>query len=134
MKTNTYIVILAVAVIMASCTAQSRLSSRLSGEWAIEKYESRTADGSTSSIENAGSITINSNGRGTQSFTTAIAHGGVSSSDEFRWENTAHTISIKGEDAEYPKVWIIVDSGRNSQQWFSTNDEGNVQMMQLKKK
>lgn len=134
MKRTTYFFIAALALLLASCTAQSRLSSRLSGEWAIEKFESRTAAGSSSSIENAGSITFRSGGRGSQAFTTAIAHGGDAASTEFRWDNTANTVSIRSDGAEFPKVWIIVDSGRSKMRWFSTDSQGNVQVMELRKK
>jgi hypothetical protein len=135
MKRKINIVIFSlVALFLASCSAQSRLASRIGGEWEIEKYENRTAGGSTSSIENAGTIIFNSNGRGTQAFTTAIAHGGQSSGSDFRWTNTVNTVSITSQESQYPKVWIIVESGRNKQRWFSTDSEGNVQVMNLKKK
>jgi len=127
-------IIAVVALFFASCTAQSRLATRISAEWEIEKYENRTAGGSISSIENAGTITFNNNGRGTQSFTTAIAHGGHSSGSDFRWTNTANTVSITSQEAQFPKVWIIVESGRSKQKWYSTDSEGNVQVMDLKKK
>jgi hypothetical protein len=127
-------IIAVIAILFASCTAQSRLATRISAEWEIEKYENRTAGGSISSIENAGTIIFNNNGRGTQAFTTAIAHGGQSSGSDFRWTNTANTVSITSQEAQFPKVWIIVESGRSKQKWFSTDSEGNVQVMDLKKK
>ena len=122
------------AFALASCTAQGRLASRISAEWDIEKYEVRTAGGTSTSVENAGSITFRSNGRGTQTFTTAIAHAGQSSDSEFRWDNTSNTVSITGPDAQYPKVWIIVSSGRSKQEWYSTDSQGNVQIMHLRKR
>lgn len=125
---------LLIVVFMISCTAQGRLSSRLTAEWEIEKYESRTADESTTAIENAGSIVFRSNGRGTQSFATAIAHAGETSGSDFTWTNTSQTVSIKSPETEYPKVWIVVESGRNTQKWYSTDSRGNVQIMHLKKK
>jgi hypothetical protein len=123
-----------VALFFVACSAQSRLASRISGEWEIVKYENRSAGGSTSSVENAGTISFNNNGRGNQVFTTSIAHAGQTSGSEFRWTNTANTVSITSEEAQFPKVWIIVESGRNKQGWFSTDSEGNVQVMNLKKK
>jgi hypothetical protein len=134
MKTGIKITMIVLAFALASCSAQGRLASRISAEWDIEKYESRTATGSSTVVENAGTITFRSNGRGTQSFTTAIAHGGQSADSEFRWENTSRTVSIKSPDAQYPKVWIVVESGRSKQEWYSTDSQGNVQIMHLRKK
>ena len=134
MKTGIKITLIILAFALASCTAQGRLASRISAEWDIEKYESRTANGSSTIVENAGTITFMSNGRGNQSFTTAIAHGGQSSESEFRWENTAKTVSIISQDAQYPRVWIVVESGRSKQEWYSTDGQGNVQVMHLRKK
>ncbi len=134
MKTGIKVTFIILAFALASCSAQGRLASRLSAEWDIEKFESRTATGSSTIVENAGTITFMSNGRGNQSFTTAIAHGGLSSGSEFRWENTSKTVTIKSPDAQYPKVWIVVDSGRNKQEWYSTDRQGDVQVMHLRKK
>jgi hypothetical protein len=134
MKTGIKITLIILAFALASCSAQGRLASRISAEWDIEKFESRTTNGSSTVVENAGTITFRSNGRGMQSFTSAIAHGGLATDSEFRWENTANTVSIKSPDAQYPKVWIIVSSGRSKQEWYSTDSQGNVQIMHLRKR
>jgi len=134
MKNGVKFLIIVLAVALTSCTAAGRLSTRITAEWDIEKYETRNAGGSSTVVENAGTITFRGNGRGTQSFTTAIAHGGQGADSEFRWENTAQTVSIKSPDAQYPKVWIVVESGRNRQEWYSTDSQGNVQIMHLRKR
>jgi len=132
-KLNTFVITFLV-IILASCSAQNKLSSRLRAEWTITRFEVRTPSGSNSIIENAGSITFRSNGRGEQSFTTAIAHAGQAVDTEFRWENTANTLTIRTIDAQYPKVWIVVNSGKGKQEWYSTDSSGNVQVMLLEKK
>ncbi|MBW6478931.1 MAG: hypothetical protein K0B37_05830 [Bacteroidales bacterium] len=134
MKTGIKITLIILAFALASCTAQGRFASRISAEWDIEKYESRTVSGSSTVVENAGTITFRSNGRGIQSFTTAVAHGGQAADSEFRWENTEKTVSIMSPDAQFPKVWIVVESGRSKQEWYSTDGQGNVQIMHLRKK
>ncbi len=134
MRTGIKITLIILALALASCSAQSRLSSRISAEWDIEKFESRTVTGSSTVVENAGTITFRSNGRGMQSFTSAIAHGGLATDSEFRWENTSKTVSVKSPDAQYPKVWIVVSSGRSKQEWYSTDSQGNVQIMHLRKR
>ena len=129
-----FLMLFAALVVFSSCTAQSRFSSRLTSEWTIEKFEAREASGGKSTVENAGTITFRSNGKGTQSFTTAIAHAGQSTDADFQWENTANTVTINAANAEHPKVWIVVTSQRGRQEWYSTDSMGNVQVMHLKKK
>ncbi len=132
-KLNT-LVIAFLVITLASCSAQRKLSSRLSAEWTIARFEVREAGGGSTTIDNAGTITFRSNGKGAQSFTTAIAHAGQVVDAEFRWENTTNTVTIRTIDAQYPKVWIVVNSSRGKQEWYSTDGSGNVQVMLLEKK
>ncbi len=133
-KNYFFLMLFATLVIFSSCTAQSRLSSRLTTEWEIEEFEVREADGGATTVENAGTIAFESNGEGTQSFTTAVAHAGESVDSDFQWENTARTITINASNAEHPKVWIVVKSQRGRQEWYSTDSEGGLQIMHLKRK
>ncbi len=134
MKTVRKVFFLALPLLLFSCSAQQMLTSRLTGEWTIEKFEVRNADGSTSSMENAGTITFMENGRGTQSFSSTIAHLDAENTGDFRWTNTSETVSITGENASHPKAWIIMSSKRNTQHWRSTDGQGNIQIMKLRKK
>ncbi|TVQ15625.1 MAG: hypothetical protein EA361_05485 [Bacteroidetes bacterium] len=134
MKRKAFLPLVILLVFIIGCTQQSRLSSRLSAEWNIAKFEARTFEGSTSSIENAGTLVLRSNGRGTQSFTSSIAHAGDQASTDFEWNNTDRTVSIMAQGASVPKIWIVVDSSRSKQLWYSTDSSGNVQIMHLEKK
>lgn len=134
MKKIIRLLIVALAIVMlASCSSQQMLSSQLKTEWNIEKFESRDADGGTTTIENAGSIIFRNDEEGIQSFNSAIIHGGAAAEQEFTWENTANTVTIKSKEVEAPKVWIVVNSKRTEQEWYSTDSQGNVQVMHLKK-
>ncbi len=126
--------LIASAALLSACTAQSRLLSRLKTEWNIVEYEVRNNDGSGTTIENAGTITFNSNGQGSQSFTTSITHTGQTADSQFNWENTANTVTIRTTDNQQPRVWIVVNSSRTSQEWYSTDSAGNVQVMKLERK
>ncbi len=134
MKTLRMVLFLVLPLFLFSCSAQLKLASRLSGEWAIEEFEVINADGSTSRMENAGTITFMANGRGTQTFSSTIAHLDAVNTGDFRWTNTSETVSITGKDSSYPKAWIIMSSKRNTQHWRSTDGQGNVQVMKLRKK
>jgi len=133
-KNYFHLMLLATLLLFSACTAQSRLSSRLTSEWTIEMFEAREASGSATTVENAGTITFHSNGEGTQSFTTAVAHAGQTVDSDFQWENTEQTVTINAANAEHPKVWIVVNSQRSRQEWYSTDSLGNIQVMHLKKK
>ncbi len=127
-------IIVVAALFLTFCSLQGRLESKLTNEWRIERFEQREAGEETVVIENAGTITLSSGGRGSQSFTTAIVHAGSSAASDFTWKNSERAVTIKTEDAEYPKVWIVVEPGRTKQLWYSTDSKGNLQIMELKKK
>ncbi|MBW6499509.1 MAG: hypothetical protein K0B09_14060 [Bacteroidales bacterium] len=134
MKTTTKIILLVATLAMVSCTAARQLASRIEGEWVIEEYEVLFANGSETKMENAGTIIFYRNGRGQQTFTSAITQLDASNTGDFRWDNTGEVIFIWGQGAQFRKAWIVVDSTRNKQVWRSTDNEGNVQAMTLRKK
>ena len=134
MKTIVKILLLLITLGLSSCSAQRQLASRLEGEWLIEEYEVLFANGSETRMENAGTIVFFSNGRGQQTFTSAITQVDASNTGDFRWDNTANVVFIWGQQAQFRKAWIIVNSSRNNQLWRSTDTEGNVQSMELTRK
>jgi len=135
MKRNLFTLILLTGfIILSSCSAQRQLTSKMVGDWNIDKYEIRSPGGERAVIENAGTINFSGGSQGSQTFTTAIIHAGSDAQKEFTWENTTRTISIKSASSEYPKNWIVVKDGKRKQQWYSTDDTGNVQVMHLSKK
>ncbi|MEE4177947.1 MAG: hypothetical protein V2I46_10590 [Bacteroides sp.] len=134
MKVISKLFLFVVALGMISCSAQRQLASRLTGEWLIEEYEVSMANGSETRMENAGTILFMSSGRGQQTFTSAISQIDASNTGDFRWDNNANVVFIWGQDAQYRKAWIIVESSRSKQLWRSTDSEGNVQTMVLTRK
>lgn len=134
MKTSIKIILLVTTFVMVSCSAARQLASRIEGEWEIEKYEVLLANGNETKMENAGTIIFYRNGRGQQTFTSAITQLVATNTGDFRWDNTGDVVFIWGQGALYRKAWIVVDSSRNKQVWRSTDSEGNVQAMTLKKK
>jgi hypothetical protein len=134
MKTITRIILLVATLAMVSCSAARQLASRLEGEWMIEEYEVYFANNTETKMENAGTIIFYRNGRGQQTFTSAITQIDATNTGDFRWDNTADVVFIWGQGAMFRKSWIIVNSSRNSQLWRSTDNEGNVQTMKLKRK
>ncbi len=115
MKTTTKIILLVSTLAMVSCSAARQLASRIAGEWVIEEYEVLFANGSETKIENAGTIVFYGNGRGQQTFSSAITQIDATNTGDFRWDNTGEVIFIWGQGAQFRKAWIVVDSARNKQ-------------------
>ncbi len=134
MKTATKVVLLIATLAMVSCSAARQMASRIEGEWVIEEYEVLLANGNETKMENAGTIIFYRNGRGQQTFTSAITQLDATNTGDFRWDNTGEVIFIWGQGAQFRKAWIVVESSRNKQVWRSTDTEGNVQAMTLRKK
>lgn len=134
MKASLQFLAIIALIAFSSCSAQRQLSNRIEGEWAIERYHVLQTNGSESTLENVGTIIFNSNGRGTQTFTSAISQIDSDNTGEFRWDNTVDAVFITGQNASNRKAWLIIESSRNSQKWGSTDSEGTVQIMQLRKK
>lgn len=134
MKTFSRLLLVITSLTMISCSAQRQVASRITGDWTIEEYIVLLANGTETKMENAGTITFLRNGRGQQTFSTAITHIDATSNGEFRWDNTAHVVFIWGTAVQYRKAWIIVNSSRSKQVWRSTDSEGNVQSMHLKRR
>ncbi len=136
MKNNLKILLLlSVIFLMSSCiTQQSLRSSRLAAEWDVERYETHEPNGQKVEIENAGTIVLRRDGTGMQTFSSSLIQKSKTDDSQFRWENTARTVSIKASQYEPRKVWIIVKSSPGGQLWYSTDSEGGVQILELKRK
>lgn len=134
MKSFSIIALIFSTLLLFSCSAQRQLASRITGEWLIEEYSVLLSNGRETKMENAGSIIFNRNGRGQQTFTSAITQIDATNTGDFRWDNTADVVFIWGSGAQFRKAWIIVNSSRNRQLWRSTDAEGNVQTMKLARK
>jgi hypothetical protein len=133
---RTYILLLfIVALAISSCRSQQgRLTTNLSTEWNIDRYEIRSVDGQNVIIENAGTIELNEDGTGIQRFTANIANHSNDNEAEFQWHNTSRTVYIQPSDEDTPKVWIVVNSRRTQQVWYSTDDDANVQILEISRR
>ncbi len=134
MKTLIKLFSFTMLLVLVSCSSQRQMASRLEGEWVIDSYKTMMNNGSNTTLENAGTIVFHSNGRGSQTFTNAIAQIDAENTGDFQWENESGIVFITGDNANYRKAWIVMNSSRNSQHWRSTDDRGNVQIMLLERK
>jgi hypothetical protein len=121
--------------LLSSCSMirQRQISSRLTAEWHVQRYEIQNDRGNNVVINDAGTIELSSNGRGMQTFNPNLAHMGQLRDNQFVWDNTERTVNIRFRNNQPRKVWIIVESSRTRQLWYSTDDQGNVQILTLRR-
>jgi hypothetical protein len=130
-----FLMAVVVALAVTSCRSQQRqLATNLSSEWNIDRYEVRSPNGQSRIIENAGTLELNDDGTGVQRFAGNVINFGADNAAQFEWHNTRRTVYIKPSEEETPKVWIVVNSRRTQQVWYSTDDEANVQILEISRR
>lgn len=135
MNATINLLIIASSVIFVACSAQKKLAGQVSGEWVIEYYENKKPDESSATMTNIGSITFHKDGSGSKSISYSIMGSDYVDSKSFQWNNTDNTVTITGHDESMiSKSWIVLKSSSKSQDWRSTDSQGNVQIMKLRKK
>jgi len=120
-------------IILSACNPQKALTKRLTGEWAIVSYEERNREGANPTMTNIGTITFNSDMTGIKSISYSIMQVAYLDDKPFQWTNTENTVTLDGEESDFAKVWFIQENNKTTQQWRSTDSEGNVQIMKLRK-
>ena len=135
MNATINLLIIASSVIFVACSAQKKLAGQVSGEWVIEYYENKKPDENSATMTNIGSITFHKDGSGSKSISYSIMGSDYVDSKSFQWNNTDNTVTITGHDESMiSKSWIVLKSSSKSQDWRSTDSQGNVQIMKLRKK
>jgi hypothetical protein len=132
----TIYILVSTLLLLSSCSLirQRQLSSRLTADWHIEQYEILNDDGRKVVIDDAGTIELNSDGRGRQTFQSSFVPIGQLSDNQFTWDIAERAVFIRTRRNQPRKVWIIVESSRTFQTWYSSDDEGNVQILKLRRK
>lgn len=132
---NTFFVFL-ISILLASCSAEKRFANRLIGTWNVSNYQEKYEATGESSYEasNIGTITFTKNKTGSMAVTIKSMHGDVTDVMDFTWKNDENTVNIKGDaDSKFSKSWIVINNKRSSQNWRSTDGQGNTQKLELKK-
>lgn len=124
--------ILIIGFLLSGCS----LERKIAGTWNITEYSENGVDGSSSNAVNAGTIEFNRNGTGTNDFEYRIFGDRQKDKRSFTYNVGEDYVTIKPEqnaDSIAAKSWIIIESKRSKQLWKSTDGEGNVQTIMLKK-
>jgi hypothetical protein len=120
------------ALFLVSCSAEQKLKRRITGTWNISAYTEQNVNGDDGTTANVGTLTFFRNGRGEKSLTGIPWRVNVTEGNDFRWHNTANTVTILSENSIFAKSWIITINKKKRQEWKST-DRGNVQTIQLRR-
>lgn len=120
-------------ILLVSCSAANKLNKRLQGSWNINSYMEQHVGEEEAAATNIGTMTFNDDKSGTKKITYRILQNNTTDTSRFWWENTAKTVTIKGENSAFAKTWIVIKNNRKTQKWKSTDGKGNVQSLVLKK-
>ncbi|MET0243194.1 MAG: lipocalin family protein [Flavitalea sp.] len=119
-------------IMFASCTAEKKLKRRITGQWRIESYEEQNTNGESGKIDNPGTIEFFRNGKGKKMISGIPWRSTIKEGNDFRWQNSANTITLFDQNSIFAKSWIITVNKKSRQQWRST-DRGNVQTIELRR-
>lgn len=139
MKTKIhFLLVLFIVILLSSCVPmgqQGRMGTRGESfdEWQVYRYENRQAYGQNVVIDNAGIIRFNVDGTGNQNFMTNAGLGDRQSDTRFTWTKDGQIVYIRTSDFNPTKAWIVVQAGTRGQRWYSTDSQGNVQILHLRR-
>jgi PBP1b-binding outer membrane lipoprotein LpoB len=132
MKKLSALPVLISTVLLFSCSAEKKLKRRITGEWTAASYTEQNVNAEDGTSENVGTMTFYRNGKGTKNITGIPWRRNFSEGRDFRWQNSANTVTIFDQNSIFAKSWIITVNRRSRQEWKST-DRGNVQTLQLRR-
>jgi hypothetical protein len=115
-----------------SCTAEQKLKRRITGEWNVASYTEQNVNGDDGTVDNVGRMSFRKNGKGFKNISGIPWRLTLNEGSEFRWQNSANTVTLFDKNSIFAKSWIITVNKKNRQEWKST-DRGNVQTLQLRK-
>jgi hypothetical protein len=119
-------------VLLFSCTAEQKLKRRITGEWNVAAYTEQKVEGEDGTVDNAGTMVFYKNGKGVKNISGITWIRNFNEGQEFRWQNSANTVTLFDKNSIFAKSWIITVNKKKRQEWKST-DRGNVQTLQLRR-
>jgi hypothetical protein len=132
MKRNVLAILMISTTILVSCSAENRLKRRLTGDWTITRYQEENVNGGGGTTANVGTISFSRNGRGTKNLSGIPWRQNIREGREFRWQNSAESVTIFDQNSIFAKSWIITVNKKKLQEWKST-DRGTIQVMELRR-
>lgn len=120
------------ALLLIGATLSS-CSTRLTGSWAIQKYETTSSDQQGASLNDIGFMVFDSDGTGQKNISYTIFGTQINDTSPFSWAATDKYVTIESERSAFSKTWIIIENQGKFQKWESTDGSNQVQTLELKK-
>ncbi len=128
MKNLTFIGIAVFCLMLfASCSTQ------VVGTWNVEKYSTITTGEEGPSMSNVGTMTFERNGRGVSDMSFTILGESRKDSEKFTWKEGDSHIRIINDDSDLERIWIFVETKRNSQKWMYVDRDNQIHILKLGK-
>jgi len=125
-----YLLVILTITAFSNCT----LEKQLIGSWQITSFEEKSVSQESTSATNIGTMTFLNNGSGTNNIKFRVLGEESVTKNAFTWQIGDDIISlVSEEETPLSKTWIITDSGMKKQVWKSTDNQGNVQILELEK-
>ena len=123
------------ALIFMAAPLLTSCSHRLVGTWDVTSYETSTQGVQAVKLNNIGTMSFRSNGRGEKNLNYEIFQIRREDQLPFRWVASDQFVTIDGdkEQSDFIKTWIIVENRRRFQKWRSTDGQNQVQTLELTK-
>ena len=119
--------------LLSGCSAQKKFANRLRGQWQIARYNVNDTRSTVQAFTDLGTITFHKNHTGEVDIKNIFTRNRKAGSNRIEWSNTENSVTIRGEDPELAKAWIVVTNKKKSQLWKSTDGFNRIQEIELKR-
>lgn len=125
--TMNFFILLSIMAIFSSC------SPKIVGIWNVESFQTITQGNETMSAKNIGTITFQKNGTGVKDLSFSILGAPKEDKTPFSWTLKDNLLTINGQESDFVKTWIVVESKVKYQKIKSTDGAAQVQIVELRK-
>lgn len=128
-----YIFSLLAITLIPACSAEKKFANRLRGQWQIARYDVNDARIAAQAFTNLGTITFHKNHTGEVDMKNIFTQNRKAGASRIEWSNTENSVTIRGEEPELAKAWIVVTNKKKTQLWKSTDGFNRIQEIELKR-
>lgn len=122
-----------VGLLSVTLLALTSCSHKLTGTWAVEKYETTTPGKQGVVLSNIGTMTFQKEGSGMNDISYTVLGAKKNDNSSFSWSTFEDFVTINGENSDFSKTWIQLTNKKKAQRWVATDGRNEVQILDLKK-
>jgi deferrochelatase/peroxidase EfeB len=122
-----------VLTVVLVCLFLSACSDRLTGTWKVQKYETVIPGEQTVTLSNIGTMTFNKDFSGVKDIHYNVFGEQRNDSGAFVWSHSDAYVTIKANDSNFSKTWLVKEDGKKMQRWQSTDGRGQIQTLELRR-